>query len=168
MIKRLFAALVVCIAMCGCVTEPAESLHGLDIGSSLPEFSVAMADGRVADNAYLKGQVAIVAFFRTTCPDCQRELPVLQRVYEEFVDIRMVLISVGEDNASISKYWIENGLTLPYSAQTDKVVAQTFRVGAVPQVYVCDENGVVRFVHSDNPVATYDQLAQELNQLLKR
>lgn len=168
MIKRLFAALIVCIAMSGCVTEPAESLHGLDIGTSLPEFSVAMADGMVADNAYLKGRVAIVAFFRTTCPDCQQELPVLQRVYEEYADVKMVLISVGEDNASISKYWTENGLTLPYSAQTDKMAAQTFKVGAVPQVYVCDENGVVRFAHSDNPIATYDQLTQELNQLLKK
>lgn len=166
MIKNLLIAFA-CIAMSGCVTEPDESLHGLEVGESLPNFSVTMTDVTVADNASLSGSVAIVAFFRTTCPDCQQELPALQRVYDEFPDVKVVLISVGEGESSISDYWVKNSLTLPYSVQADRAVAQAFKVSAVPQVYVCDD-GVVRFVHSDNPIATYEQLEQELNQLLKR
>ncbi len=157
--------------LCACITEDdsSEEMESLRPGDELPEFSVALDDGSRVEKSDLRGKVSIMVFFRTTCPDCQREFPVLQRLYDKYgaaENIRFVLISAGEEEASIEAYWAESDLSMPFSVQEDKSLSTVFRVNRIPQVYVSDVSATIRFVHSDNPIATYEQLEGEVLQLL--
>lgn len=119
------------------------------VGDCVPTFSVetVRADGSTGtfSTAALTGETVIV-FFHTTCPDCQRDLPKLDSYYRQHKDeagFQMVAISRAEDAESVAAYWKENGLSMPYSAQTDRRVYELFASSLIPRVYYCSPQGIV-------------------------
>ena len=153
--------LLVCLST-SCVTdgEEDEPSVGTDlvVGDPIPDFSVTMSDGRRIDDEALLGQVSLIVFFHTGCKDCQKELPVVQRFYDSYPQYPVVCVSRAETENSIAGYWKENGLTLPYSAQSDKTVFRLFATQSIPRVYVVDAEGIIRAIFTDNPLATFEQL----------
>lgn len=161
--------LAICLLTFGCISEPTEEPSRKSLGPNdrLPDFSVGMSDGSVVSTADLQQKVSLVCFFRISCPDCREELPVLQQIYEEYAaEIGMILISTREGQEDIDRYWSQNGLTLPRTLNPEPGLADVFGVSRVPQVYVSGRDGVIRYVHSDNPIASYESLKKELESLL--
>lgn len=138
-------------------------------GDVLPEFAVEMNDGNIISTEDVKGKVSVITFFHTLCPDCQTELPVLQKVYEEYSwDDRVVIFAVSreESDDDVSEYWYENGFTIPYSAQDDRAVYEMFSTLGIPKIYISDREMVVRYIHSDVDMPTSDVLKYEINSLI--
>ncbi|MDE2963214.1 MAG: redoxin domain-containing protein, partial [Acidobacteriota bacterium] len=46
-----------------------------------PYFILPTWDGEVIKSTSLKGEVVLMAFFQTWCPDCQRTNPLLEKLY---------------------------------------------------------------------------------------
>ncbi len=134
----LFSSLLLAL-VAGCVKDEPDAVWSLEAGDKLPEFSVTMNDGRFITTETLRGKESIIVFFNTTCPDCQREFPVLQQEYEQSIldgsNVEYVLISREEGSEAIEEYWKNNGLTLPYSAQTDRTVYNLFATIGIPRLY---------------------------------
>ena len=107
-------------------------------------------------------------FFHTGCPDCRQTLPHVQHLYDEILGkgVEFVLISREEEDASISTYWQENGLSMPYSAQTNRIIYEKFARNRVPRIYINDRYGIVKNVFTDNPIPTYNALNEALGRLL--
>ena len=133
-------------------------------GDMLPEFSVVMNDGSKVSDKDLKGYVSVIVFFHTLCPDCRQELPVVQKVYERYAadDVKFIAISREEGTESVSEYWSENGIALPFSAQKDRRVYELFSTRGVPRIYIADREGTVRYVHSDVDMPSYEVLQDEI------
>lgn len=139
-------------------------------GDVLPDFSAVLNDGSELSTQSLKGKVAVLIFFHTECPDCQKELPVIQRLYEEYAaneEVAIYAISREEGEEEVADYWEKNSLTIPYSAQDDRRVYELFSTSGIPRVYVCRRDGTVVSMYSDNPIATYSQLSEDVENTLK-
>jgi peroxiredoxin len=166
--KRFLVILFLVNIISGCIKE---DVTGADIkvGDMLPGFEVLMNDGSVANDAFLKGSVSIVMFFHTSCPDCQQALPGVQQIYDEYASkgVKTVLISREEGLDDVSGYWSRNGLDLPYSAQNDRKVYELFASSRIPRIYISDENGTVRYIFTDDPVPSYDDLKSALESLIR-
>ncbi len=157
----ILAALM--LAVSACIRDKIPEGAELGPGDRLPEFSVILDDGSVVSTGDLSGKVSVIVFFHTGCPDCQAELPVIQRIHDKFSPEAAVLcISREEDASDIAEYWAENGLTLPYSAQKDRTVYSLFARMGVPRVYVSSGDLVIHSVYDDSPVATYEDLAADI------
>ena len=157
----ILAALM--LAVSACIRDKIPEGAELGPGDRLPEFSVILDDGSVVSTGDLSGKVSVIVFFHTGCPDCQAELPVIQRIHDEFSPEAAVLcISREEDASDIAEYWADNGLTLPYSAQKDRTVYSLFARMGVPRVYVSSGDLVIHSVYDDSPVATYEDLAADI------
>lgn len=77
-------ALVLCMVMLGsCVRddEPKGVKEYVKVGDRLPRFSVKLLDGTEVNNATWEGKALVLVFFSTKCPDCQHELPEVERFY---------------------------------------------------------------------------------------
>ncbi len=142
----------------GCIKEDKEA--DVKVGDKLPEFKVEMNDGRMVSDKDMKGRVSVLMFFHTTCPDCRKALPEMQRIYDEYAPegVRFVLVSREEEEGSIGAFWRENGLNMPYSAQNDRIVYEKFATSRIPRIYVSDKDGVIRHIFTDDPVPVYDDL----------
>lgn len=167
-IFSLFIVIFCTTLFCGCVNDDEEQgVVDLGPGDRIPEFTVEMSDGTVVTNDMLLGKVSVIFFFHTACPDCQMELPVLQQLYETYNDkVEFVGIAAAESLEPISLYWAEEHLTMPYSPQPDRAVLHLFAPGIIPHIFIVDREGIIRNVHIDNPLATYEELSVELDAIL--
>lgn len=167
-IKTFGFLLGACILFAACIgDEMEEGTVNLQSGDRVPAFSVVMDDGRKVTSECLLGNPAVVVFFHTGCPDCRKELAVLQRIYDEFgAAVQMVCISRGEGEEDIARYWEEHRFTLPYSAQDDRSVYHLFAKSGIPRVYIVDKSGMICYVFTDNPLADYEDLAEAVAAVL--
>ena len=135
----LFAVLLVCLS--GCIGEKEEPEWYLLPGDVLPQFEVTTIDGRTVGSADSYSAELIIVFFNTTCPDCRKELPVLQRQYEENLKLPegersiYICISREEGAADVERYWTENNLTLPVSPQRDRRIYSMFASIGIPRIF---------------------------------
>lgn len=148
------------LAMTSCIIEK-EDYGGIEltVGDELPPFEIEMNDGKIMTRDSLRGKNSMIVFFNTDCPDCRKELPVLQIFWERYREyVAMVCISREEKSDKIEKYWKENGLTLPYSAQQDRTIYNLFARTSIPRIYEVGENLIIRRIYTDNPLATLEEL----------
>ena len=139
------------LSLISCVKDK-QSGADLVVGDRIPEFSVTMNDGSELTGKQLSRGKSCIVFFTTACPDCKATLPHLQRIYNEYgsQEVQFALISREDGAEAVSKYWQENGFTMPYSAQNDRRVYELFAKTRVPRVYVC-KNGEIKAIFTDQP-----------------
>jgi peroxiredoxin len=147
-----------------------EDIRGADlaVGDPLPGFEVLMNDGSVVSDESLKGNVSVVIFFNTTCPDCQKVLPVVQEIYDEYCPkgVRFAVISREDTSENIKSYWEKNALNMPYSVQKTRKVYEKFARSAIPRIYINDKNGVIRYIYTDESLPLYSQLDYAVDLLM--
>lgn len=153
---------------CGCVTEEDEPEWSLGVGDRLPDFSVETIVGEVVSAEGLRGRVAVVVLFNTSCPDCQTELPRVQAVYEKMMaeepeGVGFLCISRQEGRGAVVDYWAANGLTLPVAPQEDRVVYEKFASVGIPRIYVADGNGVIVAAFSDRDLPSAGEIADAIS-----
>lgn len=145
----IFSFLNVTFASCTSEgTYEVDDKHSLiRVGEKLPQFSIEMTDGTSLSTSSLEGKPSVIVLFRTTCSDCQRELPVLQNLYETYGhDVNFVCIGRAEEKDVVEAYWTEHGLTLPCSPQSDKMIYNLFATQTIPRVYISDASLTVRSI----------------------
>lgn len=154
--------------LCGCIRDGAVGSN-VKVGDKLPEFEVVMNDGTLVTDASLMGNVSLVMFFHTSCPDCQQALPRVQEIYDVYVPKGVTFALIGREcgKDEIEAYWAENVLNMPYSAQNDRGVYNVFASSRIPRIYISDENGTVRYIFTDDPVATLEDLKSSLDILIR-
>ena len=134
----------------------------LQPGDFIPSFSVQMEDGSQLSSKDLLGQPSCIVFFNTTCGDCRRTLPHVQKVYEEFGEkVRFVAISREQAKADVRDWWDANGITLPFSAQADRSVYELFASSRIPRIFIVDSEGRIRKGYDDNPCPGYAELKSD-------
>lgn len=154
------------LALVSCIREDRPDGPELVPGDHLPEFSVVLDDGSELGTSDLAGKVSVIVFFNTGCPDCREELPVIQKIYDDFGSLAAVIcISREQGRSEIEEFWNENGFTMHYSAQEDRSVYGLFAHTGIPKVYVSGPDLTIRSVYGDNPVASYDDLSSDIADL---
>ena len=129
--------------------DDGEVTEYVKVGDRVPAFSVetVLTDGSTAmfSTARLTGETVIV-LFNTSCGDCQRELPRMNDYYLQHCGdkgFQMVAISREEGAESVAAYWKEQGLSIPYSAQTDRRIYNLFASSVIPRTYFCSADGTI-------------------------
>lgn len=161
-----------------CISEdkPSGNEAGVQVGQMLPNFEVSLNDGTIVSNTSLKGSVAVITFFNTSCIDCRNYLPVLNAVYEEIRadephPLRSVVflpISRAQAAESVANYWAEQGFTLPYSAQSDRRVYELFASVSIPRNYIVNAQGKVTATYDDTNAPTAEELKAALLKALEK
>ncbi|MGN1234042.1 MAG: TlpA family protein disulfide reductase [Candidatus Cryptobacteroides sp.] len=151
------------ILLISCVRDNGNRADALVPGDKLPEFQVTMNDGTLVNVPQdLKGSVSCIVFFNTGCKDCREELPVIQRLNDELPDIKFLLVSRAEEEASVASWWAGNGMSMPFSPQPDRTIYELFAASVIPRIYISDNNARIVAAFSDNPLPTYESLKSVL------
>ncbi len=163
--KYLLCIVLSALSLLSCINEDNPQEKELKIGDRLPSFVVTMNDGSTLSSEWLSQSISCVVFFHTSCPDCQKTLPEVQKIFDEYSQkgVRFALISREESEESISEFWTEKGFTMPYSAQPSREVYNKFAQTRVPRVYISDNKGKIKVIHTDDPIPTYDILKTNLD-----
>ena len=95
----------------------------------------------------LKGKIVIVNFWATWCATCVAGIPEKNRLAEKYADQGVVIIGVcspdgGDHMHRVAKRY---GLRYPIGLDADKSVAKAFLTDGVPDFYVIDRAGNLRW-----------------------
>lgn len=104
-----------------------------------------------------KGKVVFLNFFATWCSPCKREMPDIQKLYEEygyneedvvFLGVAMPKSDENPKNADESQGYIENfleknGYTFPVVFDTTGLVAESYWIDSFPTTFLIDKNGEI-------------------------
>lgn len=165
-IMKLLSVLFVLMLAISCIQDRLVKVKELEVGDLVPDFTVEMNDGTIVTGDQLREGVSVIVFFYTGCPDCASTLPEVQKIYDEYLPcgVSFALISRGEEYATVSLYWRNHGMTMPFSAQSTREVYNLFATSRIPRVYVCKE-GVITAIFTDNPNPTYEDIKSALDNL---
>ena len=170
----LFLQVVAVVMLTACQMDDDDNLGSgrvtkVKVGDEVPEFVVTATDGRTFSPSSLRGGVYVLNFFDTGCPDCQKEFPVLQQIYDKYGDsVAVINIPRSQAVSEISQYWSLKSLTMPFYTPRDKDLYYRFADSGIPLTYIVDGKGVVHAVFTDSPLTDFNTFDTVLSQLLQR
>ena len=119
------------------------------LGADAPPFSAQDLDGRPVTLAALHGKVVVLNEWATWCGPCLRELPQLQALHTQYADKGLVLVGVSIDAAGsggdVREFAQSHGMTYPLWLDPDKQLELKFLTSGVPQTFVIDRDGFIRW-----------------------
>jgi thiol-disulfide isomerase/thioredoxin len=112
------------------------------------------------------GKPLIINFWTTWCPPCKKEMPEIQRFYEDYkneVDVFAMNITSNEVNISdVEKYVTTGGFTFPILFDTDGIF-RFYEVLNMPTTFFIDEDGVIVGRHTGE--LDYEKLVEAKEKL---
>lgn len=152
--------------------EAGRSGTGIKRGERFPDLVFRDARGKTLKLSDLRGQVAVLHFWGSWCPPCQREMPDLARLIasmKQEKDVRFVFMQVGEDFKTASQWAARIDKQLPLYDSGKQQGSDAFfkladggRIGdrqiaaVFPTTHVIDKHGIVIFSHV-GPAADWSQ-----------
>jgi len=128
-------------------------------GDEAPNFAlpVIAADGLTQELHGLaehRGKVVLLDFWATWCGPCRSSMPAIERLYQRYQDLGLVVISINTEgpDAAGAAFRMAHQLspTVPL-ASDNGVVSNLYRVTTIPHMVAIDRQGVVRMVHRGFP-----------------
>jgi len=155
-----------------------ESPEAVAMGETMrpaPPIELARLGGGEVNLADYRGQVVLVNFWGTWCEPCRRELPAMQRAYEQLESQGFTIIGVnlardegsyGNDESDIQAFLEAYGVTYPIALDYQGEATNAYRVFPLPTSFFIDPDGNIRYVRVgevtfEDVVSRFEQLQAE-------
>ena len=97
------------------------------IGSEAPDFTAKLNNGETFTLSDKKGQVILLNFWATWCSNCVKEMPAIEKLYEEYGDqIVIVGVNVGEDEDTIDTFIEAKNYSFPVACDTESNISNLY------------------------------------------
>lgn len=163
--------LLVGLCLTSCIKDDEENNPESKIqpGDLLPSFNVTTIEGSTVSSETLKGKVAFLVFFDTTCGDCRKELPLVEELWKDLIGnpaLALWTISRAQTANVVSDYWKESSFTMPVYMDSDRKAYSLFADMTIPRFYLADKSGTVRWIADTSLGITVEQLQNKIRNLL--
>jgi thiol-disulfide isomerase/thioredoxin len=117
------------------------------VNYAAPQLALENVNGKTESLKDFRGQVLLVNNWATWCPPCKAEMPTLEKYYEAYASqgFNIVAIESGEGKDEVAQF--VNNFKLQFSVwlDPDGAALNAFKNGNLPNSYVIDRNGIVRY-----------------------
>ena len=119
-------------------------------GDLAPDFTAPTPEGQQITLSKIKGKVTIIDFWASWCKPCRIENPNLVKVYNEYHDKGLEIISVALDRENKKEFWTQaiqkdqlNWYNVSNLKYWNDPIAKAYNVNSIPATFIIDENGVI-------------------------
>jgi thiol-disulfide isomerase/thioredoxin len=117
--------------------------HPALLNKPAPTFQIS--DGtRSVNLADYRGQVVLLNFWATWCPPCIDELPSLLAMQHQLPQVKVIAISIDEDDAIYRRFLIQHHVDLLTVRDADQRANLLYGSTQYPETYVIDRNGLIQ------------------------
>ena len=108
-----------------------------------PDFNLPDTEGDTHRLSDYRGQVVIVNFWAVWCAPCRKEMPSMQRAWEQVRDQEVTLLAVnwGDSEEDIAKFKEKYPVDFPLLLDEDKSLPEQWGVKGLPTTFVVDPEG---------------------------
>lgn len=85
----------------------------------------------------------LLGFFKTWCPNCRRESPTKEKLFQEFKDRGLIVLAVSFNEPAdlVKKFQNELELSCPVLVDADGKVAAKYQLRGHPVSFLIDRRG---------------------------
>lgn len=115
-------------------------------GDPALDFTAQMAGGGSFTLSEQAGKVVLVNFWATWCGPCVREMPDLDRLYDEYGadgQVEIIAVNVGESTNTVQKFLAQQGFDFPIAYDTGMDIASAFEITSIPRTVIFNKDGIV-------------------------
>ncbi len=122
--------------------EAMSRLEAADRRRMKANFTLSDLDGKQWTLSALKGRVVLVNFWATWCPPCRKEMPDLDRLYQEFKSDGLVVLAISdEDEKTVKDFLNGKNFSFPVLLDHHRSVNKTFEIEGIPKSFIYDRKG---------------------------
>jgi thiol-disulfide isomerase/thioredoxin len=129
------------------VAASSNSVVPMAVNYAAPELSLENIQGETESLADYRDKVIVVNNWATWCPPCKAEMPTLVAYHNEHTadGFSVIAIEAGEPLDLVSQFAQSFGMNFPVWLDPDGKSLNAFRNGTLPNSYVIDRTGTVRY-----------------------
>lgn len=130
----------------------------LCIGCEAPTFSLPSLDQEYVSLRDFCGEklrkpwinktkhIVVLSFFATWCEPCQKEVPHLEKLQNEYKDkpVKFFIIDVGEERGKVARFIEKAGYNLPVLLDRYQKTSERYDAKTLPRLFVIDKNGNIQ------------------------
>jgi cytochrome c biogenesis protein CcmG/thiol:disulfide interchange protein DsbE len=112
-----------------------------------PEVALLDVSGNRVRLSSLRGNVVVLNFWYASCEPCRREMPTLERAYEQNQKAGLVVVGVdiADDAQTMSAFARSIGITYPIFRDDQGHAFSAYQLSATPSSFLIDRAGVIRY-----------------------
>jgi peroxiredoxin len=113
--------------------------------SPAPDFNLGDINGKLVKLSQFRGKAVILNFWSIWCGPCLAEMPSLNKLYLEFKDKGLIVLSIAEDPAEkpVRSYIQEKGIAFPILMDKDRKVYLKYFLFGIPVTFLIDKKGFI-------------------------
>ncbi len=143
-------------------------------GDHVPDFSLPLYSGYEFNGqstfqlAALRGKVVVVNFWASWCKPCEQEAASLEGAWNYYAPSgKVVFLGVDyvDTEPAARAFMLKFGATYPNGPDLGTRVSQLFRIKGVPETYVIDPQGVLKYVKI-GPFTSVDEIRSAVDPIL--
>ncbi|MFD2045753.1 TlpA family protein disulfide reductase [Ornithinibacillus salinisoli] len=141
---------------------------GLEIGQFAPDFELESLNGEKVKLSDLQGKKVMINFWATWCSPCKKEMPEMQKFYEDHgdeIEILAVNVTGSEKNETVVRDFIDHySYSFPVLLDESTNVSDDYRAISFPTSYFIGTDGTIQQPRKVGPM-TYDFMVEMLDEL---
>jgi len=149
---------------------PASQAAMPKVGAVAPDFSLKSSSGKNLRLSEHRGEVVMINFWATWCGPCRQEMPLLNRLHEQYRKAGFTLLGVSVDDKPQAAQEMARQLSVgfPVLFDSEKQVSRRYDVDAMPTTLIIDRDGKVRYIHRGFRPGYEAKYEAEIKELLKQ
>jgi peroxiredoxin len=141
---------------------------GPQVGMRAPDFALQAMDGNTYRLSELAGRPVLINYWTTWCIPCKAELPILEKLYQEYQQKGLLIISVNaidQDSTDKVQGIIDQfSMTFPVLLDQGSQFANLYQAIFFPTTVLVDASGVIREINLGD--STEAELRASLDKVL--
>ncbi len=89
----------------------------------------------------LKGKVVFINFWATWCPPCRAEMPMIQKLYNDYKDKVAFVFVTNENWSTVENFYKKNSYDLPSYNSISSPPNKLSETNSIPATYLLDKEG---------------------------
>lgn len=123
----------------------AENIEVLKVGDKAPDFTLQDMDGTSHKLSDYEGEGVFLNFWGTWCAPCVKEMPAMDRQYQEFEEqgVQVLAVNIAQSDFEVQSFVDRFGLSFPVVIDKSRSVMNAYNIRPLPTTILVNPKGEI-------------------------